>query len=101
MHLIEIFLPLHDNHGTPFSADNFAEVRQHLAQQFGGLTAFTRAPAEGTEKAGDRERREPMIVFEVMTDQIDDDWWSTYREQLENQFKQRRILIRASEIRLL
>src|SRR5882757_686614 len=70
MHLVEIFLPLHDNHGTPFSGGNFAEVRQHLVEQFGGLTAFTRSPAEGTEKDGGRKRCEPMIVFEIMTEQL-------------------------------
>jgi hypothetical protein len=101
MHLIEIFLPLHDNHGAPFSADNFAVVRQQLAEQFGGLTAFTRAPAEGTEKDGGQERREPIVVFEVMTERLDEDWWSNYRQQLENRFKQHRILIRASDIFLL
>ena len=101
MHLVEIFLPIHDNRGTPFSGNNFAEVRRHLVEQFGGLTAFTRAPAEGTEKDGGRERCEPMVVFEIMTEQLDEDWWSNYRQQLENRFKQHRILIRASEIRLL
>jgi len=101
MHLVEIFLPLHDNHGTPFSGGNFAEVRQHLVEQFGGLTAFTRSPAEGTEKDGGREGFEPMVVLEIMTEQLDEDWWSNYRQQLENRFKQHRILIRASEIRLL
>ena len=59
------------------------------------------APAEGTEKQGDRERREPMVVFEVMTDKLDENWWSTYRLQLEDSFRQDRILIRVSEIRLL
>jgi hypothetical protein len=101
MHLIEIFLPLHDNQGTPFATGHFAEVRQRLVEQFGGLTAFTRAPAEGTEKEGDRERSEPMVVFEVMTDKLDENWWSTYRAQLERRFRQDRILIRVSEIRLL
>ncbi len=101
MHLIEIFLPLHDNHGAPFATGQFAEVRRRLTEQFGGLTAFTRAPAEGTEKEGDSERREPMVVFEVMTDKLDENWWSTYRLQLEDSFRQDRILIRVSEIRLL
>jgi hypothetical protein len=101
MHLIEIFLPLQDNQGAPFAGDDRAQVREHLAEKFGGLTAFTRAPADGTEKDGGRERRELMVVFEVMTDQLDEDWWSTYRRELEDRFKQDRILIRASDTRLL
>jgi hypothetical protein len=101
MHLIEIFLPLHDNRGAPFATCQFAEVRRRLTEQFGGLTAFTRAPAKGTEKERNRERHEPMVVFEVMTDKLDENWWSTYRLQLEDSFKQDRILIRVSEIRSL
>jgi hypothetical protein len=44
MHLIEIFLSLTDNRGKPFDDSKFAEVRKTLAEQFGGVTAFTRAP---------------------------------------------------------
>src|SRR3981081_523239 len=41
MHLVELLLPLHDNSGQPFRAEKYAEVRQHLTERFGGLTAFT------------------------------------------------------------
>jgi hypothetical protein len=42
MHLVEILLPLNDNSGQPFGAGKYAAVREHLAERFGGLTAFSR-----------------------------------------------------------
>jgi hypothetical protein len=48
MHLVEILLPHHDNSGHSFEAEKYAEIRQHLTERFGGLTAFNRSPAQGT-----------------------------------------------------
>jgi hypothetical protein len=45
MHLVEILLPLNDNSGRPFRTEKYAEVREHLTERFGGLTAFSRSPA--------------------------------------------------------
>ena len=47
MYLIEILLPLTGNDGKPFPQARFAEVGGEVVERFGGLTAFTRAPAEG------------------------------------------------------
>ena len=101
MHLIEIFLPLTDNDGSPVAYAVFEKVRNTLTAKFGGLTAFVRAPAEGTEKHGPRERSDQLIVFEVMTDTLDARWWKACRSELEAAFRQDRILIRASAITLL
>jgi hypothetical protein len=35
-----------------------------LTRRFGGLTAFTRAPAAERETAGEYERRDELVVFE-------------------------------------
>jgi hypothetical protein len=101
MHLIEIFLPLRDNEGSPFAASNYADIRKTLTEKFGGLTAFSRAPADGTDKEGGRERHDELAVFEVMTDAPERDWWSAYRKELERRFRQDRILIRMSDVTLL
>jgi hypothetical protein len=101
MHLVEIFLPLSDNDGNRFAAGTFAEVRRELTEKFGGLTAFSRAPAEGTDTEGGRPRHDELVVFEVMTEQLDRAWWSAYRSQLEHRFRQQRILIRRSEVTVL
>jgi hypothetical protein len=101
MHLIEIFLPLRDNQGAPFAAGDFADIRKILTEKFGGLTAFSRAPADGTEQERGRERHDELVVFEIMTDALERDWWSAYRQALERRFKQDRILIRMSDVALL
>ena len=101
MQLIEIFLPLSNNEGLRFSSDYYAEVRKTLTEKFGGLTAFTRAPAEGREKGTDHERSDELIIFEVMVEEIDRCWWSGYRRQLQQRFEQERILIRVSSLTLL
>ena len=99
MHLIEIFLPLRDNAGFPFAASNYADIRKTLTEKFGGLTAFSRAPADGTDKEGGRERHDELIV-EIMTD-APERGWSAYRKELERRFRQDRILIRMSDVTLL
>ena len=101
MHLIEIFLPLRDNQGAAFAASDFADIRKTLTEKFGGLTVFSRAPADGTEKERGRERHDELVVFEIMTDGLDRDWWSAYRQALERRFKQDRIVIRMSDVTLL
>ena len=101
MHLVEIFLPLSDNDGKCFAPEVFARVRSELTEKFGGLTAFSRAPAEGTDTEAGRARHDELVVFEVMTEQLDRAWWSAYRSQLENTFRQQRILIRRSEVTVL
>ncbi|HEV7601843.1 MAG TPA: hypothetical protein VGO49_16505 [Bradyrhizobium sp.] len=101
MHLVEILLPLCDNQGARFAPAEFAAVRTTLIEKFGGLTSFNRAPADGTEKQGGRERHDELIVFEIMAGEVDKAWWAAYRRRLEKTFKQDRILIRVSEVMLL
>jgi hypothetical protein len=101
MQLIEIFLPLSDNRGIRFGSDLYADVLNTLTNRFGGLTAFSRSPAEGYEEAQGSVRSDELIVFEVMVEEIDGGWWSEYRRALERRFEQDRILIRATQVALL
>jgi hypothetical protein len=96
MYLIEILLPLTDNDGKPFDDGKFAEVRKTLAKQFGGITAFARAPAHGVFRAGGKTVHDDIIVLEIMAETLDRDRWAHYRRQLENEFAQDEILIRAT-----
>lgn len=50
LHLVQILLPLFDNEGEAIPQLHFRRVAEELADRFGGLTAFTRAPAEGRWK---------------------------------------------------
>jgi hypothetical protein len=101
MHLIEILLPLNDNNGRPFEAAKYAAIREHLTKRFGGLTAFTRSPAQGTTTAGGTTVHDDIVVFEVMTENVDASWWRSYRHQLEQEFRQDAIVVRASAVTLL
>jgi hypothetical protein len=102
MHLVQILLPLYDNEQNPQSPDFFRQVRRELTDRFGGITSYTRAPAEGTWKMNDNQTaRDDIVIVEVMAPELDCDWWATYRHELEGRFRQDRIVIRAQQTRLL
>jgi hypothetical protein len=101
-HVVEIFLPLKTREGEPQPRELFAQVRDELVGRFGGLTAFTRAPAEGLwePRPGEREQDE-MVIFEILADRIDRDRWREYRLRLQERFGQDEILIRAHPVETL
>ena len=95
MFVVELFLPLADNNGDKFPLSLYAGVEQALTARFGGLTAFTRAPAQGIW--GDGPTRDDIIIFEIMTASLDVSWWRAYRADLEVRFRQESIVIRATQ----
>lgn len=98
MHLIELLLPLYDPDGQSFGPKPFDLVRNELTKAFGGVTAFRRAPAEGVWKKTDGEvSSDEIVIFEVMAETLDRAWWSSYRVELEQRFRQEKIVVRASE----
>ena len=101
MHLVQLLLPLHDNDGHDFPPAYFIQVRAELTERFGGVTAFTRSPAVGLWKESAEVNRDEMVMFEVLTDQLDNVWWSTYRNQLQKKFRQDAVLIWASTVTTL
>ena len=96
MFLVEILLPLYDNEGRRFAAEEFDRVRDELAGRFGGVTAFRRSPAEGIWKDGGETSLDRIVVFEVMADSLERAWWREYREGLERRFRQERLVARAT-----
>ena len=101
MHLVQLLLPLKKNDGSPQPGELFGKVRAELTERFGGLTAFTRAPAEGLWDSGDGVDRDQMIVLEVMAEELERGWWRDYRAELERKFEQDEIMIRASAVERL
>ena len=101
MHAIEILLPLYDNDGRRFGAELYIGVREELVERFGGLTAFTRSPAEGVWDEGGQRSRDEIVIFEVMSDGLDRNWWQRYRAELERLFRQEEIVVRAHEVEKL
>jgi hypothetical protein len=99
MHVVEIFLPLRRNDGSQQPRERFGKVRRTLIDRFGGLTAFTRAPAEGLWESDDGDvDRDSIVNFEVMADALDRGWWAAYRADLERLFEQDELVIRASSV---
>ncbi len=101
VHLIQILLPLYDNDGAALPRALYDRVREELAGRFGGLTAFTRAPAEGHWREEGGTTRDDIVIFEVMTNDLDAAWWGAYRRDLERSFRQETIVIRAQDVRIL
>jgi len=98
MYVIEIFLPLRDNAGTAFAPSLFEAEKARLVERFGGLTAYTRAPAQGIWDNGETPVSDQIVIFEVMAEALDREWWAAYRSDLETRFRQEEILIRASQV---
>ena len=97
MHLVQLLLPVYDNAGRALPRDLFDTVRQELVDGFGGLTAYTRAPATGLWADGAEVDRDEIVVYEVMVDELDRGWWAGYRKELERRFAQDELMIRALE----
>ena len=96
MHLVQLLLPVYDNDKRAFPRAYFDQVRLELTNQFGGVTAFVRSPAVGLWKDnGEDITRDDVIMFEVLTEHLDQDWWKSYRQKLEKTFLQETILLRA------
>ena len=89
MHLVQLLLPLRDAAGAPFPSAHYREVARLLAERFGGMTAYTRAPAEGVWREGDEPpARDDIVVYEVMVRTLERDWWMSWREDLQRRFAQ-------------
>ena len=103
MHLVQILLPVYDNEGNELPQVEFRRVSSELSHRFGGVTAFTRAPAEGVWKEPTTERptHDDIVVVEVMVEELDRGWWKDYRRDLERRFKQEEVVIRAQAMEQL
>ncbi|MBA2709935.1 MAG: hypothetical protein H0U57_05020 [Tatlockia sp.] len=102
MQLIEIFLPVFDNENKEFSKELFKQTYDELINEFGGLTAYTRAPMQGFwQKEDNKIRVDELIIYEIMDDHFSTDWWCNYRVSLEKRFTQERLIIRTYPIKLL
>jgi hypothetical protein len=102
VHLVQILLPLYDNEKRAFARDEFDRVRRELTERFRGVTAFLRSPAEGHWRDAEGElARDDVVIYEVMIDTLERDWWSRYRTELARRFRQEELLVRASEVERL
>jgi hypothetical protein len=96
MYLVQLLLPLYDNAQQPLPHALFEQLFVELTDAFGGVTAYQRAPAEGAWKANtERVSYDDVVVFEVMVEPLEREWWQAYRHRLEERLRQEKLLIRA------
>ena len=90
----DLFLPLTDNDGQPFSARMFRAVQSELLSQFGGVTFFPQ-PSEGQWEAGGVTYRDEIVIYRVITPHAGKArrFLRTYKEKLKREFNQLEILI--------
>ncbi|HEY0283839.1 MAG TPA: hypothetical protein VGC23_00505 [Vicinamibacterales bacterium] len=93
---MQILLPVYDNEGHHFDPDDYVDLRSELANRFGGVTTYMRAPARGVWKGDTGETtRDDIVIFEVMIDDLDHEWWGGFRQELERRFRQESVIVRA------
>lgn len=95
--LIEILLPLESIDGRAGHPE-FNKVMQELTRKFGGATAFTRSPADGRWKKGEKTVKDVVIVIEVVIDHVNRSWWRRYAKNLAQRFNQDQVLIRSTRV---
>jgi hypothetical protein len=94
MHLVQILLPRTDNAGTPFANAEFQRVKDDLGSEFKGVTAYLQAPAEGLWRQGGQSLEDDIVIFEVMTGELDLLDWRMRRARLEQRFRQDKVIVR-------
>ena len=98
MFVVEVFLPLCDDAGWGIGNAKVIEVRRQLFDKFGGLTVKPRSPAQGYRREGTLPAKDDLVVLEVTVPELDSAWWDAFKTDLEQQFRQRDIQIRATEL---
>lgn len=102
MHLVQLLLPLYSNAGERFPKQLYARVREELVRQFGGLTAYARAPLSGLWQESEGQTvHDDLIIYEIMVESLDEGWWRQYRQLLEDRFQQQSLVVRAHRIKIL
>lgn len=99
MHLVQLLLPL--TMSDDARKARFEAVLDELTSRFGGVTAFVNSPARGLWESGGERQHDRIITVEVMVEDLDASWWSTYRHELEEAFEQEEVVVRSIEIRRL
>ena len=81
MVLVQLLLPLYSNADEALPRTFFRQTREELVARFGGLTAYTRAPASGLWQEDDGSTvHDEIVIYEVMADSLDETWWCAHRK---------------------
>lgn len=101
--LFEIFLPLKNDKGKPFPKRHFDSLREMLVEKFGGVTLYHRSPVTGVwdNPKTTKKEKDELIIYEVMAASGNEAFWEQLKQDLENKFKQVKIIIRSSSMNII
>jgi inorganic pyrophosphatase len=89
---VELMLPAEASNGKPFPPAYFSQLKTQLTEKFGGLTCYTRSPL-GYWKDKGKIINQALVVYEILTRELDQSYWQKLKEKLEKKFHQQEILI--------
>src|SRR5918993_5380913 len=102
MVLIQMLLPTRSPEGAAFADDLMRRTREELMERFGGLTAYTRAPATGVWASPEGHVEvDSVVMIEVLSENFEKAWWRAYADTLKGRFRQESIHIRANDVYVL
>ena len=100
--LIQLFIPLFDEKGNQFPDQYYTKLNFELKERFGGVTIYNRCPVTGLWKEDEEKTaQDQLLVYEVLINTIENDYWQGIKSRLEKQFKQAELLVLMTKIHKL
>jgi inorganic pyrophosphatase len=97
--LFQLLVPQYRKNGKKFPDQYYTALNKELIGKFGGLTVYSRGPAEGFWKKNEAKTiQEAMLVYEVMADEVDKDFWHKIKGSLAKKFDQEELVLICSKI---
>ena len=96
----DIYVPLHNNDGTPVDPEKLAALKTRLVDQFGGLTHFPQEN-EGLWKVGGFTFRDRIVILRVLAaDPLKAQmFFAQLKKEIKQSWAQEDVLIVAREVK--
>jgi len=97
MREFEIYLPTTLNDGTPVDARAIEQIKERLAEVFGGYTHLSQR-SEGAWRMGGVTFRDEVTLVRVLDDGSANFDWPAFKESIGTALEQEEVLIVAREV---
>lgn len=94
-HLVQILVPLMTGDDKNLEREWFERLLKELTDRFGGATSFIQSPGQGHWDSGKEIEQDSVALVEVMTVELNEDYWGQLKARLEKELSQSEIMIRA------
>ena len=101
MHLVEVFLPLSYPNGDPIPEAISELIETELTETFGGVTEYARGSVRGLWRKNDELSVDTLVVLEILSRDLDKDWWKEFRHRTQALLRQEELLIRSAIVERL